>query len=153
VRALLPAALAALALATPAPAATCQAPPGTAAIEQYCETVPTASGDDAKNAGGSPDGIARATLDRIEAAAGPAAVDTIGGTQVAGSPSGRGEARRPTATGEPAKPAPERGNPLDAIASAAGSGAQVGGPLVYSLLGLTLLLAGGAWLRFRRSPH
>lgn len=149
--------LSALLLAAPAGAAQpCVAPPGTAAIEQYCETIPSAGGDrDSVGRPGPEHPISGGTLRQVQAQAGPQAVAVIAGPGAsiaapAKQPSPGHRAPRPTAK-RPDVPARSHSNPLSAVASAAGNGAEVGGPLVYGLLALTLLLASAAWLRFRRS--
>ena len=152
----------ALGLAGPASAAQkCVAPPGTAAMEQYCETVPSASGERGRRPA-----IGRSFHSRPGADLGsrlpppirsPRASATRLRRSITGVPRGReagqrqqehearshrqGAARRPTLTA----------NPLSAVASAAGTGAEVGGPLVYTLLALTLIVVGVAWTRFRRT--
>jgi hypothetical protein len=150
-------ALSALLLAAPASAAQkCVAPPGTAAIEQYCETVPAVTGETGSGHGpGAARPISGQTLSRIQAAAGPRAVQAIAGPKAtapstARKPS-RGSGKDPEPPARPAAPARVDSNPLDAVASAASSGTEAGGPLVYILLALTLLLASATWLRFRRS--
>jgi hypothetical protein len=148
-------ALSALFLAAPASAAQqCVAPPGTAAIEEYCETLPAAGGETGSGEHPGPSRpISAGTLSRIQAVGGVHAVQAIGGPE-ATVPS---KAKKPSPTTSPERagrataPARVHSNPLDAVASAASSGTEVGGPLVYVLLALTLLLASAAWMRFRRS--
>jgi hypothetical protein len=149
-------ALSALLLTTPASAAQkCVAPPGTAAVEQYCETIPSASGDTRSGDGpGAAHPIASGTLDQISAAAGPEAVRAIAGADAPAPSTARKPPERtsdPQPAGRPARPAPAESNPLSAVVSAASDGTEVGGPLVYILLALTLVLVSGAWMRFRRS--
>lgn len=149
----------ALGLAGPASAAPkCFAPPGTAAMEQYCETVPSASGNQAgpgsgarSTAGQAGPSVSAATADQIAASVGDEATQNITGV-----PRGReaGRDNKSTKPGHPttsSTPADAEANPLSAVASAAGTGAEVGGPLVYTLLALTLIVVGLAWTRFRRT--
>jgi hypothetical protein len=141
--------------AAPASAAQkCVASPGTAAIEQYCETVPAAGGDTGSESGpGSAQPISAETLSQIQAAAGGQAVRAVAGAEAIAPATPRKPSHATSAEPAGRSPAPARvdSNPLDAVASAASRGTEVGGPLVYILLALTLLLASGAWMRFRRS--
>lgn len=155
--------LAALALVLAGPAAAaekCVAPPGTAAIEQYCETVPSASGDQpgsgaaadsAQGQGGAP--VTDATADRIAASVGDEAAQSITGVAPGRGGDGPSKSAKPRAPAKNRAPADAEANPLGAVASAASTGAEVGGPLVYSLLALTLLLVAVGWTRFRRTGN
>ena len=155
VKLLLCVALAALLLAAPASAAQkCVAPPGTAAIEQYCETIPAAGGETGSDDDpGATRPIGDETLGQIQAAAGDEAVRAIAGPQATAPSNAKKPSHRtnPKPAGRSTAPAHVDSNPLDAVASAASSGTEVGGPLVYILLALTLVLASAAWMRFRRS--
>jgi hypothetical protein len=157
----------ALFLATAAPASAqtdCVAPPGTAAIEQYCETVPSATG--AKGGGASapttvdgaarselrskgPDGRALAQLlasDRRASMSGGDA--TADGARGLGSDHGDGRpAPRSGRVESPAPPAAPSFNPLDAVSSAVEAGPTLGGPFGWPVLGLTVLMIGAGWLR------
>ena len=156
-----------LILAGPAGAQTdCVAPPGNAAIEQYCETIPSATGGSGGGATAptplEPD--ARAEL----RAAGP------DGQALAQLLASDGDARRPgsdaspdgasrrdagkagDATGAPrggtgptATPPAPASNPLGAVSSAIESGPTLGGPFGWAILGLSLLFIGVGWLRLR----
>jgi hypothetical protein len=152
-----------LAVAAPATAATtdCVAPPGTAAIEEYCETVPSATGDkgggarsaqpldrstrEALRAQGA-DGQALAGLLRSDgsAAAPRSGRTTKSGGTAAGSTGNRGEA-----AGSAASQDEPSGNPLHAVTSAVEAGPTLGGGLVWALLGITALMVAAGWMRLR----
>jgi hypothetical protein len=125
-------------------------------LEQYCETIPSAAGDTTGGSGPGPQQpIGNDTLSQIQAQAGREAVRAITGSP---APITSGARKPPERSDEPG---PDRGsegpartggvNPLSAVASAAGSGAEVGRPLIDVLFAITLLLAGAAWIRFRRN--
>ena len=164
-RLLLLALTAILVAAAPAAAQKCVAPPGTAAVDQYCENVPSASGN--SGGGGSDDsnGSSGATAPRNTVRA----LDRAGesgkelkqflGEDVAsaradtGAKQGsKGSSDRKARTREPAGTAPEQpsSNPLGAVQSAVNSGTTVGSGFTWILVLLTLLIAGIAWMRYRR---
>ncbi len=138
----------------------CTAPPGTAAVDQYCENVPSASG----NSGGS-DGSSGATAPRSTVRAlnrsgeSGKELNRFLGEDVA---SARGRTKtqhgsthasdRKPSKSAPAGAAPTQpsSNPLGAVQSAVNSGTTVGGGFIWALVLLTLLIAGVAWMRFRR---
>jgi hypothetical protein len=150
--------------AAPAAAQTCNAPPGTAAVDQYCENVPSASGNGGGSSGSSggssgasaPRSTVRA-LDRsgesgreLNRFLGEDVASARGGTGTTkGSKNASG--RKPS-TREPAGTAPTQpsSNPLNAVQSAVNSGTTVGGGFIWALVLLTLLIAGVAWTRYRR---
>jgi len=165
-RCLLLALTAILLAAAPAAAQRCVAPPGTAAVDQYCENVPSASGN---SGGGSDDsnGSSGATTPRSTVRA----LDRAGesgkelkqflGEDVAsaradtGAKQGsKGSSDRKARTREPAGTAPKQpsSNPLGAVQSAVNSGSTVGSGFTWILVLLTLLIAGIAWTRYRRRP-
>jgi hypothetical protein len=130
-----------LAGAAPASAQECIAPPGTAAVEQYCELVPEADGN-------------RGSIDRRPGrAVSPATVRRI----AASGDSGAALARtlRTGHSDAPAKARPSTppsDNPLGAVTSAIGSGSGTSAGFIVALLAVTLLVGGAAWARHRRSP-
>jgi hypothetical protein len=152
-----------LVTAGPAAAQRCNAPPGTAAVDQYCENVPSATG----NGGGSggSDGSSGATAPRSTVRA----LDRAGesgqelkrflGEDVASAQGQSGKKRlseraadRKTQKPEPTGKAPAQpsSNPLGAVQSAVNSGTTVGSGFTWLLVSLTLLIAGIAWMRYRR---
>jgi hypothetical protein len=149
-----------LATAGPAAAQRCNAPPGTAAVDQYCENVPSATGN-----GGGSDGSSGATAPQSTVRA----LDRAGesgqelkrflGEDVASAQGQSGKKRlseraadRKTQKPEPTGKAPAQpsSNPLGAVQSAVNSGTTVGSGFTWLLVSLTLLIAGIAWMRYRR---
>jgi hypothetical protein len=149
----------------------CQAPPGTSAIDQYCETIPGAGGDRGSRSSqrgqslsqvvpasvvgqlrrGGPVGQALLDLPATVAntnTSAPAASAQGGGGAGTQRPPGGPRAR---AQGPPA-PRARSDNPLDAIRSAASSGTSAGSGLASVLVALGVAMAGLAWVRYRRSP-
>jgi hypothetical protein len=156
-----------LGAAGPASAARCKAPPGTSAIDQYCEAFPTAGGStDTEERGGSrlqgrlSPGTAKAfakagsdgrTLLDLPAAAGSSrtkpGTSTGNGRNSRARPGQPGEnANRGTADGAPSS------NPFRAVRSAVQSGTTLGGEFVWILIAIALALVAVAWVRYRRSP-
>jgi hypothetical protein len=154
----------AAALLLPVPAATaqsCVAPPGTSAIDQYCEVVPNGTGGSSGvpgsgipgSGGPSTPGVSRPTATALARAGadGRAVADLAGGAQ-----SGRRARRTPatSTTGSPDRstsPAVSS-NVLEAAArSATDQSARVGTAFAVTLLASLLAMAGWGWLRFRRS--
>jgi hypothetical protein len=165
-RAVLLSILVLLALAAPASAGTtnCVAPPGTAAIEEYCETVPSATGNGGGGASATrpvssstraalrsqgADGQALAGLLRSDGngtAAAPA-----GGSKASGQGSSAkgASSSRGTVDGASASQDEPSSNPLHAVTSAVQAGPTLGGGLIWGLLGITALMLAAAWLRLR----
>ena len=144
--------------AAPAQAQQCVAPPGTGAIDEYCETVPTASGDrgsgDPQRAGVPLPGRTVAELERSQDGQ---ALNRV----LKQDPASRAERR---AKGEelPAAPAPRSGqpvprepesNPFSAVQEAIAGGPSTGPLLGLTLFLITLVMLGGAWLAYRRRPQ
>lgn len=142
--ALTPAALVVLLLLVlaPAPASaadpTCQAPPGTAAIDQYCENVPPPTGGSGAGHGGSAptQSAVPARTARQLAKHGAGALLALAG----GSTHARDTGRQPAAPG----------SPLGSVGASLTRGDTIGSGLVWVLLAIALALGGAAWLRFRR---
>jgi hypothetical protein len=174
-------ALAAGVLVGPLPAqaapANCQAPPGTSGIDQYCETVPAAGGDQGTRGGGGggrgggQSGRLGGSVSRQTAAAlrhsgtvGQAILGlSTGSSSTQGSNSGAANARTGGSKGHGAAkgsqgnqssaPAAQSDNPLQAIRSAVTSGTSAGPGFVWILVLLGAIMAGLGWLRYRRSTH
>lgn len=141
-------ALAALAVAPAARAQSCEAPPGTAAVDQYCESIPAAGGstsgptfrDGAPGAGGRDlAGLADSGFD------GPTLAAFVERTRPATRPSA--EVRGEVAESAP----PESSGVVGAIAAVAGDGATIGRGFLLAILAV-LAAVGGAWLWQRRTP-
>lgn len=172
-RALLLSALFLLVLAAPASASTtnCVAPPGTAAIEEYCETVPSATGNPSGGAraphplSGSTqaalrsqgaDGKALAGLLRSDGSAPAGGASSSSASSSSSSSSGGGGAgggggaksRGGVADTSASQDEPSS-NPLRAVTSAVQAGPTLGGGLVWALLAITALILAAAWLRLR----
>ena|SRR2546421_271189 len=162
----------------PAQAATanCQAPPGTSGIDQYCETVPAASGDQGTRGGGGgghsggQSGRVGGSVSRRTAAAlqhsgtvGQAVLGlSTGSSSTQGSNSATAKGRTGAGKGHGAKgsqgnqsnaPAAQSDNPLQAIRSAVTSGTSAGPGFVWILVALGAIMAGLGWLRYRRSTN
>ncbi|HEX8741996.1 MAG TPA: hypothetical protein VF712_02575 [Thermoleophilaceae bacterium] len=166
---MLSAALAAPAVAQPP---SCDAPPGVAGIEQYCESTPGTSREPRDPRGGRDSGpvVPRDTADRVRgepggtalleslppgsAATGPAeggtAANPSGG---AGGRGGRGANRRGATGGSPRSDAtePAPGDALSGVASAASSVwlGEMRGVIVLLALTLVVAVALGARRRVR----
>jgi len=124
----------------------CVAPPGTAAVDEYCETVPTATGDQGANEA-PPAGVSAKTLDALrdagpDGAAFAKQLETPGngskGSKRSDGVAGGGSVDR--AVAEPGS------NPLTAIRSAVSSGASVDPWFGWVLLLLTVAVVGAWWL-------
>jgi hypothetical protein len=151
--------------AQPAAAQRCVAPPGTAAIEQYCETVPDASGGRPADSGGVADATASnpvpaETIRQLDAS-GESGRDLSRVLRAGTSPArarGTARARRsaPRARrsaprrARPADAAPPAANPLDAVGSAFSRGGTVGDGFAWILLAIAAGMGGAAWLRHSR---
>src|SRR5690242_5065998 len=179
------AALAAGVLVGPVPAqaapVNCQAPPGTSGIDQYCETVPTAGGDQGTSGGGGGSShgsghsgsvggsVSRrtATALRDSGATGKAILglstasgQASGSTQGSSSGAAKGQTgaagqKHGTAQAQGSQskaPAARSDNPLEAIRSAVTAGTSAGPGFVWILIVLGAIMAGIGWLRYRRPP-
>jgi hypothetical protein len=141
-----------LVAAAPASAQDCEAPPGTAAIDEYCETIPSAAGGEVVGTDGlrAPPAIPRATVRALDRAGpdGKALNRFLG--QDPNAPARKGERAKPLPLDGGVDQKAPSSNPLDAIRSAVSSGATVGDGFVWVMLAITLLMVGIAWTRYRR---
>jgi hypothetical protein len=141
-------ALALLTLAVPgARAASCKAPHGIAAVDEYCEVVPGGGGGHGGSSGGSP-AVPSATAEALRraGASGQAVLNLAGGDAA-----GRRHARAPAGSAKPSSAArAPSGSPLSAIRSSVSSGATAGSAFVWVLVAIALGVIGVAWLRYRR---
>jgi hypothetical protein len=148
-----------------AAAENCDAPPGTAAVDQYCENVPSASGP-GSDSGSIPGPKVRRTVTRALQRSGDAGaqLDRFLGAKSSQSDarSARRAARHPIASGDTEdlrppshgrSPAHSSTDPLSAVQSAVSAGADVGSGFVWLLLALGLVITGAAWLRYRRGSN
>lgn len=157
----------------------CQAPPGTSGIDQYCETVPGAGGDQGTRGGGSHprhhvgDSVSHRTAAALRNSAAGRAIlglttdSSTGSSQGSGSGSGTGTnggssgtngtshrtgtGANGSAAGQGAVPSGRSDNPLQAVQSAAGTGTSAGPAFIWILVIVALVMAGLGWLRYRRS--
>lgn len=158
-------------------ASSCTARPGSAAVDQYCEAIPSASGkqlskQDADAMPAKPAAVARSTARTLKSAGtdGAAILQLSGGAK-ASTPTG-GSRRRSQAKATAKAPStpggsasrPEgapgsrsqvvagdrSGNVLKAVESAATSGPAAGGALVWILLLTSLAVVGVGWGSSRR---
>jgi hypothetical protein len=147
----------------------CQAPPGRSGLDQYCETVPGATGDRGPGAGGgSGRDVSPSTRQRLErsGAAGQALLGVIGGPsggegESAAGGAGGAKSSRPhrEGGGKSSRGSPGSGNEkaadqpsnnvLSAVRSAADSGASAGPGFIWILVAVAVVMAGIAWIRYR----
>jgi len=149
-----------LVLVEPAFGAECQTIPGRSALDQYCETLPSASGPGGPS---SSDGK-RSTLSRRDrsrlAHMGQAGAGILALSEGAGADSGTGGSSGGKAAGQRARHGEGTGseggrsdepssNPLSALTSAVDSGSSAGPTFLWILLLVAAVLASLAWLRYR----
>ena len=142
-----------LACATSASAAqTCASAPGTSALDQYCETIPSAGGGSATGNPGTTAGrsdLPRSEIDRLErdGAVGQGLLHLAVVTTSGSGPraSGRAGAR---ASGRAADEVPSS-DPLSAVTSAVADGPTLSPALPLVLLLIAVLAGAVAWLRAR----
>lgn len=140
-----------------APAATaaqrCVAPPGTAAVDQYCETVPSAGGDRGSSDPSTP--AARIPLKTAAALGrsgpdGQALAGVLGHKGKRRSGSGSAGSRQDPAVSPYPVPRAPSNNPLSAVSQAVGKGTTSGPWFAGALIIVTLLMAGWGWTAYRR---
>ncbi|MDA0185485.1 hypothetical protein OJ997_34580 [Solirubrobacter phytolaccae] len=157
----------------PAAAQDCEAPPGTAAIEQYCESVPDATGNRATRKGDTrgetrskdpQPQVDEPTLREIEDAG--AQGEQLGRVLRGGdAPQRKQEKQAETREAKVEKPKPTRtdtaaqrtpvdtpvpvqaGSPLSAVGAAVSGGDTVGGAFPLVLLTIAVLIGGAGWIR------
>jgi hypothetical protein len=144
------------------PGSTCQAPPGTSAIDQYCEALPTPGGTSGHHRKHSHP-VSNSTTKQLEqqGAAGKAVLNLADSSGDAGStPPAKHKSpvrhhKRKSATSSPkppasnALPAPDS-NPLSAVGSAIGTGSSSGAVLLWLLVALAVIMGGTAFIGYRR---
>lgn len=141
--------LVALVVPANAQAQACVAPPGTAAVEEYCEFVPNADGERPATQRGIQPALpipasTRRALQRTEAGR---ELERVLQTPPGGSDDAPGRQR----AGDDADPvdAPSN-NPLSAVSAAVSSGPGATVLMPSALLGITILLGAWAWIGLRR---
>jgi hypothetical protein len=145
----------------------CEAPPGRSGLDQYCESVPGATGDRGPGAGaGSGRDVSPATKRKLEngGAAGKALLGVLGtgpradsgpggdgGSASSGGGGGGGGSSNGARSGggsDKAADAPSN-NVFSAIRSSADAGATSGPGFIWVLVIVTLVIVGVAWIRYR----
>jgi hypothetical protein len=153
-------------MAAPAAAQQCAAPPGTAAVEQYCETIPSASGPRGGDTGAAaPRPVPSNTQRELEAsgtpgrelnevlrgAATPAPATAIATPRPGTRKRDKRAAPRATPTAQAPAPTPaSAGNPLSAVRYAVTGADTVGGGFPWVLLLIAAIVGGAGWLRRTR---
>ena len=148
--------LGALTLLLPADALAqrCQAPPGTSAIEQYCETLPGPAGD--RDPGGTRGSGGSDLPPRVVSELEKAGVDGTRLLAVTGRQGETGNSRPSSQTerstsrkARDTSTSQESGDPISALKAQADSGPSTGPLFLWVLVGMAALLAAAAWARSR----
>jgi len=144
---------------TTASAQTCEAPPGTSGIEQYCESIQGPGGKagpgDRGSRGGRGVGGPTARELRGSGSDGRAVLGLAGGSR-AGSASGSQSSESGSNPGSggggggPGGSADTSDGGVSSVLSAVMSAIGSRSALVWILIAIAVVLAGVAWLRFRR---
>jgi hypothetical protein len=158
---------------------TCQAPPGTSAIDQYCEALPAPGGNSGHHKKHSHP-VSNSTTKALEkqGAAGKAVLNLVGSSgdagtsaptvpatpapvkhkavkrhrhhkQQASAPSSNPPATTNVKPVSHALPAPAS-NPVSAVGSAIGTGSSTGAVLLWLLVALAVVMGGTALIGYRR---
>jgi hypothetical protein len=139
-------------------AASCEAPPGTAGIDQYCESIPGAGGnrgsDDGAGEGDRSSGRSLPPATRRELRdAGADGTGVLALTDGRAGAAERGSATRGPKDGASKGDAPRSGspssNPFSAVSSSIESGATASPGFAIALLLVALAALGFAWVRYR----
>lgn len=147
----------------------CEAPPGSSAVEQYCEAIPDAGGSQSgdsfardsgrQDPGGNVKNVPAGTQ-RTLRKSGKDGAAVVGLVAASSGGGGGGDGPGPDSgakstnevggvKGETASSADPSGNPLKAVSASVENGATVGGGFIWALLVVTLLMAAVGWLAFR----
>jgi hypothetical protein len=145
--------------ATPAAAAgRCVAPPGTGAVDEYCETVPTDHGNRGSgDTGSNGPAISDKTITQLAASGtdGQELAQAIGADPTKLAAAVGAKAKRPHGSKVvPAVAVPDApsSNPLNAVREAVGGNSTIGSGFIIALIVIVLLMAGWGWIAFRRRP-
>lgn len=140
---------------------TCTGRPGASAIEQYCEAIPSATGDrvtpgrrQSSSSSSEGTGVSSTTARRLESsgAEGQALMGLIASEQdnAVGANAQRAVGDEAGASDSiPAASGPSN-NPLKAVSSAVSNGATVGSTFLWVMIGLGVAALAGSWMNFRR---
>jgi hypothetical protein len=145
------------ALPSQAAAQSCEAPPGTSAVDEYCETVPTARGE--RGAGDRPErpvaipaGTARELAETEE---GVALLQKLGGdpdNPSASEPVGNAS-KPPVNPGGDFAPKDASFDGFATVRELISAGPRLGGGFTFALFAAVVLMFGWAWVEFRRRPN
>jgi len=142
---------------TTASAQTCEAPPGTSGIEQYCESIQGPGGKagpgDRGSRGGRGVGGPTARELRGSGSDGRAVLGLAGGSRAGSASGSSGAGSGEDSGGASASQGSGRGSRdggVSSVLSGAMSAIGSGSGLVWILIAIAVVLAGVAWLRFRR---
>jgi hypothetical protein len=140
-------------------AAPCSAPPGTAALDQYCEVVPSAGGTGHNTSHGKAEAVSPPVQDAIDSLPASQARELAQTMDRLGPAAAKEVSPRPRAgihgtgpgvdRGEPRVPAEPSGNPLSAAARAVTGGPTSGPVFPWVLISVWAMLAGVSWVRYR----
>jgi len=142
---------------TTASAQTCEAPPSTSGIEQYCESIQGPGGKagpgDRGSRGGRGVGGPTARELRGSGSDGRAVLGLAGGSRAGSASGSSGAGSGEDSGGASASQGSGRGSRdggVSSVLSGAMSAIGSGSGLVWILIAIAVVLAGVAWLRFRR---
>ena len=145
----------ALATASPAAAQRCEAPPGTAAVDEYCETIPTVTGDRSADARPEqPVALPPGTVEELqkEGEDGAALLRQLGydpDPAKAKEQAERYQAPAPAGGTEPAPKEPEF-NAFDTVGEIISAGPTMGSGFIAVLLAVIAFMLAWAWIDYRR---
>ncbi len=147
----------------------CEAPPGSAAVEQYCEAIPQGDGSQSGNnfqreasestpggggtngqSGGNPALSAEAARELQSSGADGEAVAELARAS-GGGPTGASDEEAGEVAGTVAQSEAASGSPLKAVSASVENGPVAGPLMIWALLGATLIVLALGWMRFRRN--
>jgi hypothetical protein len=136
----------------------CQAPPGRSGIDQYCETIPGAGGDESSGShqgtggrGSSGSTLSRGTRSQLRNAgdAGAGVLNLVDGdNSTKGKKKSSGSSSK--GGGDESSSNSVGSNPLSAVRSGVESGSSAGPWFLWALLAIAAVFLALAWLRYRR---
>ncbi|MBJ7328680.1 MAG: hypothetical protein JHC95_02215 [Solirubrobacteraceae bacterium] len=153
-------------------AQTCEAPPGSSAVDQYCEAIPEGGGSQSSDdfnrsdnsgavagsssgggggTGGTSGQTASPAAEELEAAGADGAA-VSGLTKTSGASATKTTTSQGAVAGDTASSEPS-GSPLKAVSASVENGSTVGSGLIWGLLAVTLVLAALGWVAYRRHDN